>query len=123
MDSAVHPSARSTKKTPKGRGGTSAVLEPIQTRESASVADAQARQILAALKAFASGDFQARLPATWSGTEGGIAEAVNQCIANAHRIAEEAARLSNTVGKEGRLSQRLTTPGVAGGWAAQVDSF
>ncbi|MGZ5775815.1 HAMP domain-containing protein, partial [Ramlibacter sp.] len=73
--------------------------------------------------AFSSGDFGARLPVTWTGTDGRIAEAFNRCIANAERITSEAARLSNTVGKEGRLTQRITTPGALGGWADQVDSL
>src|SRR5205085_2778589 len=49
--------------------------------------------------------------------------AFNQCITNSQRITEEAARLSKNVGKEGRLTQRLSTPGVTGAWAEQVDSF
>ncbi|HYF19301.1 MAG TPA: HAMP domain-containing protein, partial [Ramlibacter sp.] len=73
--------------------------------------------------AFANGDFDTRLPVTWTGTDARIAEAFNECIGNAGRITSEAERLSNTVGKEGRLSQRIQTPGARGGWAAQVDSF
>src|SRR4051812_4912187 len=124
MDNSVHPAARSNKKSPKSKNTVpAAALGPIQTRDKDDANKAQTRQILAALKAFANGDFSMRLPATWGGTEAGIADAFNQCISNAQRITDEAARLSNTVGREGRLSQRLTTPGVAGGWAEQVDSF
>ncbi|MFC5499344.1 HAMP domain-containing protein [Caenimonas terrae] len=75
------------------------------------------------MMAFAAGDFSARLPLDWSGTDGRIAEAFNQSIGNAERITIEAARLSSTVGKEGRLSQRMAAPGAVGGWAAQVDSL
>jgi HAMP domain-containing protein/signal transduction histidine kinase/DNA-binding response OmpR family regulator len=105
--------------------GPAAALDPIpiQTREAAALAEAQSRQILAALMAFAQGEFKTRLPVTWSGTDGRIAEAFNQCITNAERITGEAARLSTTVGKEGRLTQRINTPGAVGGWADQVDSF
>ncbi|MEJ6020940.1 HAMP domain-containing protein [Ramlibacter sp. PS4R-6] len=125
MDQSVHPQARKKNGAAKTRGtpAANAKVKPIQTREPAAADVEQARQVLAALKAFAGGDFATRLPATWSGTEGGIAEAFNQCISNAQRITEEAARLSNNVGKEGRLTQRLSTPGVAGAWAEQVDSF
>nr|WP_232533268.1 MULTISPECIES: HAMP domain-containing protein [Ramlibacter] len=85
--------------------------------------EAQSRQILAALMAFAGGDFTARLPVVWTGTDARIAEAFNQCIGNAERLTTEAARLSTTVGREGRLSQRIATPGALGGWAEQVDSL
>ena len=97
-------------------------IPPIQTLR-AEAAEARSRQMLAALMAFAGGDFSARLPADWSGIDGRIAEAFNQSIANAERITTEAARLSNTVGKEGRLKQRMSVPGAVGGWAAQVDSL
>ncbi len=82
-----------------------------------------ARQILAAIMSFRDGEFTVRLPASWAGTEGRIAEAFNQTIANANRITREASRLSATVGKEGRLSQRMAVPGAVGGWAEQVDSL
>ncbi|MGZ5181793.1 MAG: HAMP domain-containing protein, partial [Ramlibacter sp.] len=116
------------KKQSKSAAGAPALLaaagpKPIRTARAAEAADAQSREILAALMAFSSGDFGARLPVTWTGTDGRIAEAFNRCIANAERITSEAARLSNTVGKEGRLTQRITTPGALGGWADQVDSL
>lgn len=85
-------------------------------------AEARSRQILAAMMSFSDGDFTARLPLDWSGTDGRISEAFNQTIGNAKRITLEAARLSNTAGKEGRLSQRMSAPGAPGSWAAQVDS-
>ncbi|MBC5767011.1 HAMP domain-containing protein [Ramlibacter sp. GTP1] len=117
MDKAVTaPVAR--KKT--SRATHTPPLGPIQTVDAA---EAQARHILAALRAFANGDFSMRLPVTWSGTDANIAEAFNHCIANAERITNEAARLSNNVGKEGRLAQRISAPGTMGGWAEQVDSL
>jgi len=116
MDQAVLPSTK--KKVSKAGNG----LGPIQTR-SAETADARSRQILAALMAFSEGDFESRLPSDWTGTEGRIAEAFNRTIANASRITGEAARLSTTVGKEGRLSQRISAPGAMGSWATQVDSL
>ena len=114
MDQAVRPSTRSKKSNGKAAKGAVAPppVERIHTRE--SLAEAESRQILAALQAFAGGDFSMRLPATWTGTEGRIAEAFNACITNAQNITGEAERLSNTVGKEGRLSQRITTAGATG---------
>ena len=87
------------------------------------VPEARSRQILAAMTALSVGDFQVRLPVDWSGTDGRIAEAFNQAIKNAQRISLEADRLRTAVGKEGRLSQRMSAPGALGGWAAQVDSL
>ena len=79
--------------------------------------------ILAAVVAFRDGDFSARLPLTWPGLAGRIAEAFNQTIAQEQRITEEVSRLSITVGKEGRLKQRLSLPIAAGSWATRVRSI
>ena len=72
--------------------------------------ESRARQLLAAIVAFRDGDFTVRLPADWIGTEGRIAEAFNQTIGHEDRITREVRRLSVTVGKEGRLKQRLSLP-------------
>jgi methyl-accepting chemotaxis protein len=88
-----------------------------------NVAAARSRQLLMAMMAFRDGDFSVRLPADWQGMDGRIAEAFNQSLAHEGRISREVARLSVTVGKEGRLKQRMTLPGAVGGWAEQVDSI
>ncbi|MES1979164.1 MAG: HAMP domain-containing protein [Pseudomonadota bacterium] len=87
------------------------------------MAEIESRQMLAAMMAFSEGDFKVRLPADWSATNGRIAEAFNRAIGNAERISMEADRLRTGVGKEGRLSQRMSAPGAVGGWAGQVDSL
>ena len=81
------------------------------------------RQILTAIGAFRDGDFSVRLPANWAGTEGLIAAAFNQVIAQKRRISKEVTRLSQAVGKEGRLKQRMTVPGSIGEWAAEAESI
>src|ERR1700677_3965409 len=72
--------------------------------------EAKLRKILAAMMAFRDGTFSERLPTEWAGTEGRIAEAFNQVIGHEDRIAREVARLSVTVGKEGRIKQRMAVP-------------
>jgi HAMP domain-containing protein/signal transduction histidine kinase/DNA-binding response OmpR family regulator len=121
MDQAITTTQK--KKLSRSLGNGAAGPAPITTRDATRLAEAQSRQILAALMAFSNGDFKARLPATWIGTDGRIAEAFNHCIANAERVTREAARLSNTVGKEGRLTQRIAMPGAKGSWADQVESL
>src|ERR1700744_3583927 len=86
-------------------------------------AETRSRQLFKAMVAFRDGDFSVRLPADWPGMDGRIAEAFNQSLAHEGRISREVARLSVTVGKEGRLKQRMTLPGAVGGWAEQVDSI
>jgi methyl-accepting chemotaxis protein len=68
-------------------------------------------------------DFSVRLPTDWAATEGLIAGAFNQAIAQKQRASDELTRLSETVGKKGRLRQRMTLPGAIGGWARDADSM
>jgi HAMP domain-containing protein/CheY-like chemotaxis protein/signal transduction histidine kinase len=124
MDQAVTPRTQK-KKSSRPAAATPAArvkIPPIQTIDG-EAAEARSRQVLAALMAFAGGDFDVRLPADWAGVDARIAEAFNLSISNASRITAEAARLSNTVGKEGRLTQRISAPGALGCWAEQVDSL
>jgi hypothetical protein len=86
-------------------------------------AAARSRRLLMAMVAFRDGDFSVRLPTDWPGLDGRIAEAFNQSLAHEGRISREVARLSETVGKEGRLKQRMTLPGAIGEWAEKVDSI
>jgi PAS domain S-box-containing protein len=85
--------------------------------------EAQSRLILAAIMAFRDGDFSVRLPGDWTGTDAQIAEAFNQIIAQKERGLKEVTRLSETVGKEGRLKQRMSLPGTVGAWATEVNSI
>ena len=85
--------------------------------------EAHSRLILATIVAFRDGDFSVRLPAGWAGMEAQIAEAFNQTIAKKEHILKEVTRLSATVGKEGRLRERMSLPGAVGAWATEVDSF
>ena len=86
-------------------------------------AEARARQILTAMTAFRDGMFLVRLPVDWPGMDGRIAETFNQTIAQKQRLSSEISRLSVSVGKDGRLRQRMSVPGAYGGWAESADSI
>ncbi len=75
------------------------------------------------MNAFRDGDFSVRLPNDWASIEGEIAGAFNQVISQKQRMSREVTRLSNTVGKEGRLKQRLSLPGAVGGGPSKTDSI
>ena len=85
--------------------------------------EAHSRLILSTIVAFREGNFSVRLPADWTGVDAQIAEAFNQTIAQKERIVHEVMRLSATVGKEGRLRQRMSLPGAVGAWASEVESI
>ena len=108
----------SVQTSPSSRPALHENPEPVATD---LAAEARQRQILTAMTAFRDGDFSVRLPNTWVGLDGRLAEAFNQALSQEQRIATEVARLSNTVGRDGRLRQRMSVPGAVGGWAMTVD--
>ena len=91
--------------------------------EEIKISGLRARTMLAAMTAFRDGDFSVRLPTDWPGTIGQIAEAFNGAIAQEDRITREAKQLSITVGKEGRLKQRMSLHGAVGEWAFKVEAI
>ncbi|HXN52098.1 MAG TPA: HAMP domain-containing protein [Candidatus Acidoferrum sp.] len=78
-------------------------------------------ELLNALVAFKSGDFSVRLPADRTGVGGKIYDALNEIFGQNEQMAEEFARISNAVGKEGKITQRAGSI-AKGGYAACVES-
>src|SRR5205807_228088 len=78
--------------------------------------------LLNALIALKKGKSGVRLPADWTGVAGKVADAFNEVVELNERMAEELARLSRVVGKEGRLRQRLSLGDVRGFWRESVGS-
>ena len=120
----TNPSAKSLSAVTQANGESIKLKrEPKAQATGEESPEARSRQLLVAMVAYRDGDFSARLPTDWAGTDARIAEAFNQTISHSQRVAGEVARLSATVGKEGRLKQRMSLPGAIGGWAVEVDSI
>ena len=80
-------------------------------------------QILYVMAAYKNGDFSVRLPTTWIGVLGKMADTMNDILTVSERRACETVRVCRVVGKEGRLKQRFSVPGMAGGWADEIESL
>ena len=78
--------------------------------------------LLSALTALRQGRRGVRLPVDWNGVSGKVADAFNEVVELNERIAEEMARLSRVVGKEGKLSQRLSIGDATGLWRDKLES-
>src|SRR5258708_31698120 len=79
----------------------------------------RSRRMLATMVAFRDGNFSVRLPSDWEGIDGQIATVFNQALSHEDQLSREVERLSRIVGREGRLTQRMSVPGATGGGAAQ----
>jgi hypothetical protein len=115
----THAIDRSQLKPTRREHGSSEIPAPTGD----GYADAQLRRLLSALLAFRDGNFAVRLPMDWQGPHAKVAEAFNQAVSMQECIAREIIRLNRTVGKEGRLKQRMSVPGAVGGWARKIDAF
>src|ERR1043165_2449093 len=86
------------------------------------VAAGNMERLLNALVELKKGNFSARMPASWTGLEGKIADTFNDVIELNQRMAAELERMSRVVGKEGKISQRATIGEVTGSWDASIQS-
>ncbi|MDB5429061.1 MAG: sensor histidine kinase/response regulator, partial [Caulobacter sp.] len=80
------------------------------------------RELLAALRSFRRGDFSVRLPRTFDGVDGEIAEAFNEVVELNDRMTKEFERLGDVVGRQGKINHRARLPTATGSWAASVDA-
>lgn len=78
--------------------------------------------LLEALAAVRHGDFSVRLPERWTGLFGRVADAFNGIVSANQRMAQDLARVSRSVGAEGRISRRCDFDASAGGWKEMEDS-
>src|SRR5712672_1609107 len=78
--------------------------------------------LLKTLIAFKSGNFNARMPVDLTGVDGKIAYALNEIIEMNQQLVSEFERISRSVGKEGKISQRVSIRSATGAWGDCVDS-
>jgi hypothetical protein len=80
------------------------------------------RQLLAALDAFKKGDFSVRLDFGDDGLAAKVADAFNEALDLNDRLFGELERISQVVGKAGKLNQRASLGNVGGSWADAITS-
>jgi len=91
--------------------------------ERAERSDAHVRAVLAALNSLKKGHAGAALPDDWTGLFGKVSDTFNQVVEQNVRMAEELARLSRVVGKEGKLKERASVQNASGFWGHSVESI
>src|SRR5712691_8905462 len=79
-------------------------------------------EVLMALLALKQGNFSARLPHTWHGVAGKMADAFNDLAEEMDQQTSELNRVSRVVGQEGRINERMRVSKAPGGWACRVES-
>src|SRR5579859_1220364 len=82
----------------------------------AESAPADLSVILACLQTMRAGDFSVRLPGSWTGLAGKIADTFNDIVSVNQQMAEELNRVGHVVGKEGKTRERTRFHESKGAW-------
>ncbi|MHB0990462.1 MAG: HAMP domain-containing protein [Burkholderiales bacterium] len=78
--------------------------------------------LLKTLLAVKKGEFSARMPVDLTGIEGKIADTLNEIIEINDKVSRGISRASEMVGREGKLSERVSVGYVEGAWAREIES-
>ncbi|MEY2437588.1 MAG: hypothetical protein QOF97_2424, partial [Acidimicrobiaceae bacterium] len=81
-----------------------------------------AKVLLGVLAQVKDGDFTARMPLEWTGVAGKVADSLNDVIVANQALEAELSRVSEVVGKQGKLSQRVILGGWAQSWSGSIES-
>ena len=92
---------------PDGNGHAGVLTEP---------GSAEFVLILERMQAMRDGDFSVRLPGSWTGIGGKIADSFNEIVMANQRIAKELKRVGQAVGKEGKTRERAKFDESRGAW-------
>ena len=92
--------------------------EPAAPQEDAI----DAAVLLGVLAQVKGGDFSARMPLEWTGVAGKVADGLNDVIIANQALGAELARVSQVVGKEGKLSQRVVPGSASQSWGGSIQS-
>src|ERR1700729_4019104 len=78
--------------------------------------------ILASLQTMRDGDFTVRLPGTWVGLAGKVADTFNEIVAANQHMAQELKRVGQAVGKQGKTRERARFHESRGAWGEMEGS-
>ncbi len=101
------PKSKSNGKSASSNGKSASIVQPAS--DDLSI-------ILASLQTMRDGNFSVRLPGSWTGLPGKIADTFNSIVAANQQMAEELKRVGQVVGKEGRTRERTRFHESRGAW-------
>src|SRR6186997_51442 len=81
------------------------------------------KELLGVLTEVKNGNFKVRMPFDQVGLGGKICDTLNEIISLNDDMMQEFTRAGNTIGKEGKLTQRIEIPSTKGAWSTGVNSL
>jgi HAMP domain-containing protein/signal transduction histidine kinase/CheY-like chemotaxis protein len=80
-------------------------------------------ELLRVLTEVKNGNFTVRMPINQVGINGKICDILNDIISLNEKMMQEFTRAGNTIGKQGKLTQRIEVPAAKGSWSTGVESL
>jgi len=81
------------------------------------------KELLRILLQVRNGNFSVRMPIGETGVKGRVFDTLNEIISLNEEMMREFTKAGNTIGKQGKLTQRIEVPNAKGSWATGVDSL
>src|SRR5688572_18509165 len=98
----------------------------IKSGKSSSTRDLEAidsAHLLSVLMEVKNGNFNVRMPIDRAGLNGKICDTLNEIILTNKKLTQEFTKAQNSIGKEGKLNQRIILPGAQGDWNTGVEAL
>ena len=121
--------AKVSKKPAAKTASKKAVQKPVkqmvnnQVIDSSEMDNMDARLLLKVLTEVKNGNFSARMPLDQVGLSGKICDTLNEIISLNEKMMQEFTKAGNTIGKKGKLTQRIEAPSSKGAWNTGIDSL
>jgi HAMP domain-containing protein/signal transduction histidine kinase/CheY-like chemotaxis protein len=80
-------------------------------------------ELLNVLTEVKNGNFNVRMPIEKTGVSGKICDTLNEIISMNEKMMQEFTHAGNTIGKQGKLTQRIEIPAAKGAWKEGVESL
>src|SRR5690242_11399480 len=103
--------------------GSSNSLKRHRKADSNGHGEVPAKLLLEVLKEVRNGNFSVRLPEDEAGVAGKIYDTLNDIIDMNEKMMLEFTKARNTIGREGKLNQRIMLPSTKGSWSEGVNSL
>ncbi len=81
------------------------------------------KELLRVLMEVRNGNFTERMPIDEIGIKGKICDTLNEIISLNEKMMQEFTKAGNSIGKQGKLTQRIEVPKAKGSWRTGVDSL
>ena len=92
----------------------------LKRKRTSTDGDETLLQLLEALRELEHGNFEVQLPESGEGTALEVARTFNRVASLNHRLCEEVGRVSRSVGREGRMTERAALAGAPGAWSVTI---